>query len=55
MPIKWEELQNILPTDFTILNAFDAIKKSGENYWKDILEKKQESLTESYERHDNNK
>ena len=43
MPIKWEELQSILPTDFTILNAFDAIKKSGENYWKDILEKKQDS------------
>ena len=42
MPIKWEELLNILPTDFTILDAFDAIKKSGENYWKDILEKKQD-------------
>ncbi len=40
MPIKWEELQSILPTDFTILNAFEAIKKS-EDAWKHILEKKQ--------------
>jgi bifunctional non-homologous end joining protein LigD len=41
MPIKWEELQSILPTDFTILNAFEEIKKS-EDAWKYILEKKQD-------------
>ena len=41
MPIKWEELESILPTDFTILNAFEAIKKS-EDVWKHILEKKQD-------------
>jgi bifunctional non-homologous end joining protein LigD len=41
MPIKWEELQSILPTDFTILNAFEEIKKS-EDAWKHILEKKQD-------------
>jgi bifunctional non-homologous end joining protein LigD len=41
MPIKWEELQSILPTDFNILNAFEEIKKS-EDAWKHILEKKQD-------------
>ena len=41
MPIKWEELQSILPTDFTILNTFEAIKKS-DDAWKHILEKKQD-------------
>ena len=41
MPVKWEELQSILPTDFTILNAFEEIKKS-EDAWKHILEKKQD-------------
>jgi bifunctional non-homologous end joining protein LigD len=55
MPIKWEELQSILPTDFTILNAFDAIKKSGENPWKDILEKKQDLDKILGKEHDNNK
>jgi bifunctional non-homologous end joining protein LigD len=41
MPIKWEELESILPTDFNILNAFEAIKKC-EDAWKHILEKKQD-------------
>ena len=41
MPIKWEELQSILPTDFTISNTFEAIKKS-DDAWKHILEKKQD-------------
>jgi bifunctional non-homologous end joining protein LigD len=41
MPIIWKELQNILPTDFTLLNAFEAIKKS-EDTWKGILERKQD-------------
>jgi bifunctional non-homologous end joining protein LigD len=41
MPIRWEELESILPTDFTILNAFEAIKKS-EDAWKHILEKRQD-------------
>jgi bifunctional non-homologous end joining protein LigD len=41
MPVKWDELQNILPTDFTLLNAFEVIKKS-EGIWKDILEQKQD-------------
>ena len=41
MSIKWEELQSILPTDFTISNSFEAIKKS-DDAWKHILEKKQD-------------
>ena len=41
MSIKWEELQSILPTDFTISNTFEAIKKS-DDAWKHILEKKQD-------------
>ena len=53
--VKREELQSILPTDFTILNAFDAIKKSGENPWKDILEKKQDLDKILGKEHDNNK
>jgi bifunctional non-homologous end joining protein LigD len=41
MPIKWEELHDILPTDFTMLNAFEAIGKS-DDIWKCILEQKQD-------------
>lgn len=41
MPVKWEELQNILPTDFTLLNTFEVIKKA-EGIWKYILEQKQD-------------
>jgi bifunctional non-homologous end joining protein LigD len=41
MPVKWEDLQSVLPTDFTLLNAFEVIKKS-ESIWKDILEQKQD-------------
>jgi bifunctional non-homologous end joining protein LigD len=41
MPIKWEELKNILPTDFAILNTFEFIKRAG-NPWKDILQRKQD-------------
>jgi DNA primase len=41
MPIKWEELHDILPTDFTMLNALEAIGKS-EDIWKCILEQKQD-------------
>ncbi|HEY6885455.1 MAG TPA: hypothetical protein VI278_15585 [Nitrososphaeraceae archaeon] len=41
MPVKWEELQNVLPTDFTLLNTFEVIKKA-EGIWKYILEQKQD-------------
>jgi DNA primase len=41
MPVKWEELQNILPTVFTQLNAFEVIKKA-EGIWKYILGQRQD-------------
>jgi bifunctional non-homologous end joining protein LigD len=41
MPVKWEEWQNILPTDFTLLNAFEVLKKA-EGIWKYILEQRQD-------------
>ena len=41
MPARWEDLSSILPTDFTILNVPQIVKKSV-NPWKDILEKKQD-------------
>jgi bifunctional non-homologous end joining protein LigD len=40
MPVRWEDLSSILPTDFTMLNVPYIVKKSI-NPWKDILEKKQ--------------
>ena len=41
MPVSWQKLSNIFPTDFTILNTHDIIKKSG-NTWNDILQNKQD-------------
>jgi bifunctional non-homologous end joining protein LigD len=41
MPVAWENLSGILPTDFNILNARDFIKKSG-NSWNEILQQKQD-------------
>ena len=41
MPIKWEELCDILPTDFTMLNVSEIVKKKG-NPWKELLENKQD-------------
>jgi bifunctional non-homologous end joining protein LigD len=41
MPVRWEDLSSILPTDFTILNVPQIVKKSI-NPWQDILEKKQD-------------
>jgi bifunctional non-homologous end joining protein LigD len=43
MPVKWEELHDILPTDFTILNVPKNITKS-RNPWRDILENKQDII-----------
>jgi DNA primase len=34
-------LSSIYPTDFTILNAFDIVKKSCDP-WKEILQRKQD-------------
>jgi bifunctional non-homologous end joining protein LigD len=41
MPVRWEDLSNILPTDFTILNTPDMLKKSGDQ-WNKILQNKQD-------------
>jgi bifunctional non-homologous end joining protein LigD len=41
MPINWEELCDILPTDFTMLNVSEIVKKKG-NPWKELLENRQD-------------
>jgi len=41
MPVKWEELDNILPSDFTMLNVPDILKGHSDP-WSDILEKGQD-------------
>jgi bifunctional non-homologous end joining protein LigD len=40
MPFRWEDLSSLFPTDFTILCAYEIIKKSGDS-WKQIFHKKQ--------------
>src|SRR5215208_5000245 len=42
MPIKWDNLSNVLPTDYTILNVPDIINKKSVNPWSNMLEKKQD-------------
>ena len=41
MPVSWKDLSSIFPTDFTILNAFDIIRKSG-NAWEKIFQNTQD-------------
>jgi bifunctional non-homologous end joining protein LigD len=41
MPIEWDELTNIIPTDFTIINVPEILKIKGDP-WKNINEQKQE-------------
>jgi bifunctional non-homologous end joining protein LigD len=41
MPINWEELCDTLPTDFTMLNVSEIVKKKG-NPWKELLENRQD-------------
>ena len=41
MPVKWKELDNILPSDFTILTVPNILKRH-EDPWKDILERGQD-------------
>jgi DNA primase len=41
MPVAWEKLSGVLPTDFSILNGIDFIKRLG-NSWVDILHQKQD-------------
>jgi bifunctional non-homologous end joining protein LigD len=44
MPIRWEHLSSIFPTDFNLLNVPETIKKI-EDPWKDILQQKQDINT----------
>ena len=41
VPIKWEDLPNVVPTDFTILNVPDIINKKVPNPWINMMKKKQ--------------
>ena len=41
MPIEWKNIDEILPTDFTISNAPDLINKNGDS-WYEILSDKQD-------------
>lgn len=41
MPLRWDVLPNTLPTDFTMKNVPEMLKKS-ENAWQDILQEKQD-------------
>ena len=42
VPIKWDDLSRVLPTDYTILNVPDIFGKKSTNPWDNILEKKQD-------------
>jgi DNA primase len=39
MPVRWDELRDIYPTEFTILNAPDRVAKTGD-LWANILDEK---------------
>jgi bifunctional non-homologous end joining protein LigD len=41
MPVTWEKLSSVLPTDFNILNANDFLKKSGDSC-NGVLQQKQD-------------
>jgi bifunctional non-homologous end joining protein LigD len=41
MPVRWEDLERIYPTDFTLLTAPDRLEQHGDP-WKGILEAKQD-------------
>ena len=41
MPVKWNDLDRLLPTDFTILKVPEILRKNGDP-WSDILHKKQD-------------
>jgi bifunctional non-homologous end joining protein LigD len=42
VPIKWNDLSRVLPTDYTILNVPDIFGKKSANPWDNVLEKKQD-------------
>jgi bifunctional non-homologous end joining protein LigD len=39
MPVRWDELRDIYPTEFTILTAHERLARTGD-LWKDILDHK---------------
>jgi DNA primase len=41
MPVEWDQLEQIYPTDFTIRNVPDILEKQGDP-WADILQAKQD-------------
>ncbi len=41
MPVKWNDLDRLLPTDFTVLNVPEILHKNGDP-WSDILRKRQD-------------
>jgi bifunctional non-homologous end joining protein LigD len=43
MPVRWDKLTDILPTDFTLLNVPEIIEKSG-NTWEQMLGDRQDIL-----------
>jgi bifunctional non-homologous end joining protein LigD len=40
MPVRWNDLERVLPTDFTILTVPEILRKKGDP-WSDILRRKQ--------------
>jgi bifunctional non-homologous end joining protein LigD len=42
MPITWNDLSSVFPTDYTILNVPDILNKKSVNPWDYMLEKKQD-------------
>ena len=42
MPIRWDQLSSIRPTDFNMVNVPIAIKRTGDP-WKNVLEEKQDT------------
>jgi hypothetical protein len=45
MPVRWDKLNDVYPTDFTIINAPEIINKSTNiDTWKDILNNGQDII-----------
>jgi bifunctional non-homologous end joining protein LigD len=42
MPVKWNNLSSVFPTDYTILNVHDILNKKSANPWNSVFEKKQD-------------
>jgi bifunctional non-homologous end joining protein LigD len=42
MPVKWNDLTSVFPTDFTILNVPGILNKKSANPWNSVFEKKQD-------------